>query len=134
MKRSLRPWHLSFLMRYRFWNSSAIPHFLISRKLHENFDKLASLSSDLPKGEKGGKKHESRMINWMKHYTIKSNMKSCLKHVSTGRIHIFCLWCFRLLQSIKRYAEVCSSVLGVSQCLVPFSVNINISYKEASVL
>lgn len=50
--------------------------------MHENFDKLASLSSDLPRGEKGGKTYESRMINWIKCYTVEKQrevlFKTCL--------------------------------------------------------
>lgn len=65
---------------------SVIPHFLISREVHENFHKLASLSSNLCRGEKGRKPPESRMINWVKHCIMKKNLM-CLKHVSTGGIH-----------------------------------------------
>lgn len=58
------------LVWYRLWNCSVNPHFLISREVHENFHKLASLSSGLCGGEKGRKPHENRMINWVKHCII----------------------------------------------------------------
>lgn len=85
---TLRLWHWSCLVWYRFWNCSVIRHFLMIREVHENFHKLASLSSDLCGGEKGRKPQESKMINCLKQCIMKKiyDLKSCLKHASTGDI------------------------------------------------
>lgn len=115
---TLRPWRWGCLAWYRFWNCSAIPHFLISRRLRENFDKLASLSSDLPRGAKGGKTHESRMISWIKYYIVKKTpqcgflFKACLNWYHPNLVFLI------VFNTTVMHQNVYNSLLFNSRCIL----------------